>query len=278
MQTEKEWMERILQVAQQDERVRAVGLNGSRVNPELKPDCFSDFDVAYLVTDVGAFTADHSWVDVFGKRLILQTPNLMVGAKPREDGWFPYLMLFTDGVRVDLTLVPVSDAQAYLAADSLTKILLDKDGLFPNPPEPDESSHYIQPPTFAQFDSSCNEFWWVAPYVMKGLLRGELMYATWYINHVLRDELLKMYAWKVGTESDFSVNLGSAYRFLPTYMTEREYERLLCTYRMESPTACMQAFNQCCGLFRLASHAVALCMDFPYPDYDEKVSSYLRGL
>ena len=63
MQTEKEWMERILQVAQQDERVRAVGLNGSRVNPELKPDCFSDFDVAYLVTDVGAFTADHSWVD-----------------------------------------------------------------------------------------------------------------------------------------------------------------------------------------------------------------------
>ena len=51
MRSEDEMMKLILQVAEDDERVRAVYLNGSRTNPNAPKDCFQDYDVVYVVTE-----------------------------------------------------------------------------------------------------------------------------------------------------------------------------------------------------------------------------------
>ena len=51
MRSEEEMMNLILQVAKDDERVRAVYLNGSRTNPNAPKDRFQDNDVVYDVTD-----------------------------------------------------------------------------------------------------------------------------------------------------------------------------------------------------------------------------------
>ena len=51
MRSEEDMMHLILQVAKDDERVRAVYLNGSRTNPNAPKDCFQDYDVVYVVTD-----------------------------------------------------------------------------------------------------------------------------------------------------------------------------------------------------------------------------------
>ena len=48
MRSEEEMMHLILQVAKDDERVRAVYLNGSRTNPNAPKDCFQDYDVVYV--------------------------------------------------------------------------------------------------------------------------------------------------------------------------------------------------------------------------------------
>ena len=45
MRSEEEMMNLILQVAKDDERVRAVYLNGSRTNPNAPKDRFQDYDV-----------------------------------------------------------------------------------------------------------------------------------------------------------------------------------------------------------------------------------------
>ncbi len=55
MRTEKEMMALILDMAKQDKRVRAVGLNGSRTNPNAKTDPFQDYDVVFVVTDMDPF-------------------------------------------------------------------------------------------------------------------------------------------------------------------------------------------------------------------------------
>ena len=47
MRSEEEMMHLILQVAKDDERVRAVYLNGSRTNPNAPKDRFQDYDVVY---------------------------------------------------------------------------------------------------------------------------------------------------------------------------------------------------------------------------------------
>ncbi|MCX5973532.1 MAG: aminoglycoside 6-adenylyltransferase, partial [Coprothermobacterota bacterium] len=36
-----------------------------------------------------------------------------------------------------------------------------------------EGSYFPQPPTAKAFADYCNEFWWVCPYVAKGLLESQ---------------------------------------------------------------------------------------------------------
>ena len=47
MRTSDEIIELVLGYAANDERIRAVGLNGSRTNPNAPKDLFQDFDIVY---------------------------------------------------------------------------------------------------------------------------------------------------------------------------------------------------------------------------------------
>lgn len=47
MRSEQEILDLILNTAQADERIRAVVMNGSRVNPNAPRDPFQDYDVIY---------------------------------------------------------------------------------------------------------------------------------------------------------------------------------------------------------------------------------------
>jgi len=84
-------------------------------------------------------------------------------------------MQFTDGSRIDLTLIPI-DRIADIEEDSLS-VLLDKDVIFILFPQPSETSYLPKPPTRKAYDDCCNEFLWLVPYVVKGLARGDILYA-----------------------------------------------------------------------------------------------------
>lgn len=138
MRTEQQIMDLVLKVAAQDERIRAVGMNGSRTNPKAPKDIFQDFDIVYLVTKIDSFINDPTWVDTFGERIIMQTPENM-SMFPSELGErFSYLMLFTDGNRIDLTLIPIEEKDIYCKEDKLTIILMDKDHSLPGVLPPTE--------------------------------------------------------------------------------------------------------------------------------------------
>lgn len=48
MRIEKEMFDLILGVAQKDERIRAVYMNGSRTNSNAPKDIFQDYDIVYF--------------------------------------------------------------------------------------------------------------------------------------------------------------------------------------------------------------------------------------
>lgn len=48
MRNEKERFDLILGVAERDERIRAVYINGSRTNPNVPKDMFQDYDIVYV--------------------------------------------------------------------------------------------------------------------------------------------------------------------------------------------------------------------------------------
>lgn len=107
MRTEKEIYDLVLNFAFQDERIRIVTLEGSRTNVNIPKDNLQDYDITFFVIDMGEFLKSDDWLSVFGNRIMMQKPEDMELFPPEEKG-FSYIMLFDDGVKIDLTLLPVS--------------------------------------------------------------------------------------------------------------------------------------------------------------------------
>ena len=71
MRTAQEVMDAILGFAEENDNIRMVGMEGSRVNRNIPRDSFQDFDVTYFVTDSGQLTGDDGWLSRFGKIVVL---------------------------------------------------------------------------------------------------------------------------------------------------------------------------------------------------------------
>ena len=268
-------MELILDTAKGDDRVRAVVLNGSRVNPTLSTDVFQDYDVVYFVEDLASFLADPGWVDVFGERMIMQLPDTMDDPPPASYDSFAYLMQFMDGNRIDLTLVPV-DRLDERDADSLSLMLLDKDSLLGSLPPASEQDYLPAPPSEKAYADCCNEFWWVCPYVAKGLWRHQVLYAKATFE-IIREQLMKMLTWYAGVETEFGVNFGSFGKRLDAYLEPEMQRMLMATYAGADVKETWDALFTMCELFRTTASAVGDHFGYAYPaDDDRRVTNHLQ--
>jgi len=263
MRTEREMLDLIITTARSDERVRAVILNGSRANPSAPKDCFQDFDVVYFVTDMAPFIRNLEWIERFGELMILQLPEDMQDPPPATDEGYGYLMQFADGNRIDLGIYPLAMIPEKIQ-DSLTVVLLDKDGIIPALPPADESSYLPKPPTAKQFADCCNEFWWVSAYVAKGLWREELPYARTILEVWTRDQLTKMLTWYIGVQTGFTVNPGKLGKCFQKYLEPELYEMLLKTYADGNIEHTWDALFAMGDLFRLTALRVAGHFGFIY--------------
>ncbi|WP_439096841.1 aminoglycoside 6-adenylyltransferase [Bacillus massiliigorillae] len=267
-------MNLVLRVAKEDERVRAVGMNGSRTNMNVPKDPFQDFDIVYLVNDMQSFTDDPNWIDVFGERIIMQTPENMAMFPPELGGRFSYLMLFADGNRIDLLLIPLEEKEVYCHEDGLTVLLLDKDKQLPTIPAPSDEEYWVKRPSAAFFDDCCNEFWWVSTYIVKGLWRQEILYALDHFNMV-RSMLVKMLEWKVGIDTNFSLSVGKNGKFLKNHVNQELWERLMGTYPTGDYESVWRSLFIMTDLFEEVAIEVGNYFDYKYPiEEADKVKKY----
>ena len=275
MRSEQEMLDLVLKVAKEDNRVRAVGMNGSRTNPNVPKDAFRDYDIVYLVTDMQSFIDDPKWINVFGERIIMQTPENMAMFPPELGGRFSYLMLFTDGNRIDLILTPIEEKDQYCYEDGLTVILLDKDGSMPTISPPTDKEYWVKKPSADYFADCCNEFWWVSTYVAKGLWRQEIVYACDHL-HLVRSMLLKMMEWKVGIETNFSLSIGKNGKYLKRYVDEETWMKLMMTYPSGDYEHVWNALFIMTDLFEQIAVEVANDLHDKYPhEQAKRVKQYL---
>jgi aminoglycoside 6-adenylyltransferase len=278
MRTETEMLDLILNTARNDERVRAVIMNGSRLNPIAPKDCFRDYDIVYIVTEKETFLADPGWIKIFGDLMILQLPDEMSDPppNPEDKDSYAYLMQFADGNRIDLSLYPLTRLDK-LEDDSLTLTLLDKDGILPIFPPPNLSGYLPTPPTARQFFDCTNEFWWVSPYVAKGLWRREIVYARHMLDHYVREQLMKMLEWYVGIHTDFKETPGKLGKYLEKYLEPELWQLLLRTYADADYEHTWDALLTMGDLFRRISIPVADHFGYAYPSgEDERVTVHLH--
>jgi aminoglycoside 6-adenylyltransferase len=251
-------------------------MNGSRANPDAPRDPFQDFDVVYVVTDVTPFRYNYEWIERFGELMIMQMPEDMQDPPPIGDNHFTYLMQFADGNRIDLSLFPI--ARLDELKDSLSLLLLDKDGMFEPFAPPSESDYLPSPPTAKAFADCCNEFWWVCPYVAKGLWREEILYAKYHLD-IVRDQLMKVIDWYVGLRTRFTQNPGKCGKYLKQYLEPKLWRMLQDTYSDAGYENTWQALFTMCDLFRRLALQVAEHFSFDYPhEDDERVSAYLKHI
>jgi len=194
---------------------------------------------------------------------------------PSQDGSFGYLMQFTDGNRIDLGISPLAQLEE-LRKESLSLLLLDKDGIMAPCGPANESDYLPKPPTAKAFSDCCNEFWWVSPYVAKGLWRGEIIYAKYVLDHFVRDQLMKMITWYVGVSTQFSRNLGKFGQYLEVSLEPELWKLLQQTYADASSETTWEALFMTGQLFRRVALQVAAHFGFDYPHGDDaRVTAHL---
>jgi aminoglycoside 6-adenylyltransferase len=161
----------------------------------------------------------------------------------------------------------------------LSVLLLDKDGVIGPLPPPSERSYLPQPPTAKAFADCCNEFWWVSPYVAKGLWRRELPYARAMLEVYVREQLTKMLRWQIGIQTQFAINPGKEGKYFERYLAPEQWQMLLRTCSDGDYGHTWDALEAMGALFRQAALFVAARSGFEYPaGDDERVSAFLRRI
>ena len=258
MRAETEMLDMILQIAK-NLQVKAVAMSGSRTNLKALKDEFQDYDVVYIVDNLDNLTSDLSWLDQFGKRLIEQHVLL--------DQRHLYLMLFEDGNRIDLTFCPKEHIKEWVDSEAEFIVLEDKKGLFESY-SPSPKRFWITPATETDFEKACNEFWWVSAYVVKGICRNQLIYATDHLYGICQQEFLKILAWQVASDRG-KVDIGKNYKYLFNYLPaekKKEFSNLLDFSSLDKITQSLFATMQ---LFHREAQRLAQKLDF---DYDKEVA------
>ena len=256
--SEAQMLRLILQTAK-SLKVEAVAMSGSRTDAKAPKDEFQDYDVVYIVDDFDNLTSDLSWLNQFGKRIIEQEVSL--GNRRL------YLMLFEDGNRIDLTLCPKEHIQEWVDSEAGFTVLEDPENLF-EPYFPNLERYWITPATETDFEKACNEFWWVSAYVVKGICRHQVIYATDHLYGICQQELLKVLAWQVASDKG-TVDVGKNYKYLFNYLPtekEKEFSNLLDFSSLDKIT---QSLFATMALFHQEAQFLANKMDF---NYDKEVA------
>ena len=264
--SQEQMLRLILQTAK-SLQIDAVALSGSRTDTKAPKDEFQDYDVVYVVDDLDNLTSDLAWLDQFGTRIIEQH-NILGNRRL-------YLMLFEDGNRIDLTLCPKEHIQEWVDSEAGFTVLVDEKSLFESY-SPSPQRFWISPASETDFEKTCNEFWWVSAYVVKGICRKQIIYATDHLYSICQQELLKVLAWQVARDREV-VDIGKNYKYLFNYLPaekEKEFSNLLDFSSLEKITQSLFATMQ---LFHQEAQYLAQKMGFKYKkEVAEKMIEYAK--
>lgn len=273
MRNEREAIEEILDVARQDDAVRAV----IRTDIVPKRKYLHTYNFYFIVNDIEKYDKD-VFQSCFGERILLfrgdrNYPEMFPGTKA-------HLMVFRDGVTI---VVHAMDTNTFLErfdgksayenvwiGDTYQK-LLDKDNILPEIERLEEKQTiFAGVPSQEEFNNINCEFWWVMKTFAEYTLREELLSSMFYLNNAVRDLLNRMIRWYVYLKAREPVNMG----ILDSRMEEILDADLFCLYRKTYPNAdysqIWEAYESVAELWRKTGHYISECCGFEYPGGTEQ--------
>jgi aminoglycoside 6-adenylyltransferase len=183
-------LHRLTQWAEAQASVRAMLLTSSRTSPNAPMDLFSDYDIILVVRDIHPFFEDRTWLEYFGKVLVVYRDPIQ-----RYYGLenFGYITQYEDGTKIDFTLWPVElmrqvteDPELPDDLDVGYRILLDKDQPTNGPDPPTYHAYIPTPPTEAAYQNIVEEFFHEATCVAKHLWLDDLLPAKYNLDYAMK--------------------------------------------------------------------------------------------
>lgn len=230
MKTKREVFEIIKNLGELYPNIRAAYLEGSRVNKNIKPDNFQDYDIGLIVENTKKFIENDNIIKDFGEILYMQYPDLSPFFPSDITKSFGRLVQFADGTRVDIT-VKLKDV-AFETMD-MYEVIFDKDNIFKEKIQNSDFMFVTKKPTQEEFDATTNEFWWCLNNVGKSLVRKEYLLVFENMDIYMRKMITRLMCYYAASKNDYKISLGKSGKLLKDYLDNNEYMELLKTYERD---------------------------------------------
>ncbi len=275
---------RLIQWAEKQERIRAMLLFSSRTNPAAPVDIFSDYDILMAVTDVRRLHSDDRWLKDFGKVLVVYRNPIGV-----EHGFehFGFITHYEEGVKIDYCVYPVEylswAAREPKLPDDLDNgyiVLLDKDHVTSELQPPTYMAYFLCRPSEQEYLATIEEFFNDSVYVAKHLWRDNLLIMKHILDYDLKFVgLRKMLEWQMETEYDWQIKPGAHGKGLKQYIEPETWSELESTYVGAGVDENWDALFKTIALFRRIANNVADRLGYKYPQrLEQRVVTYIQKI
>ena len=274
MRKENEVINQILDFANNEDRVRAVMMNGSRVNANAPKDIMQDYDIVFFITDIEdlSYKINQKWIKAFGELVIMQQNDF-------DDGSYIFLMQFKDGVRIDLSFKDIKNIREIVKEDTLSKILLNKDSTQLTIPIPNDTGYYVLKPSENEFDKLLNESWWIQTYVAKGMWRDELPLAKYMFDVILMDCIRTLLSWHIGEKHEWNINVGKCGKWFKKYLSDEMYNDFVSIYPTIDYDEMWESLFRAGRFIRKLGNSLAESLEYHYPTKDDiNVTEYIKKI
>ena len=95
---------------------------------------------------------------------------------------------------------------------------------------------------------------------------------------MMRNELLRMLSWQVGSTYGFTFSVGKNYKFIDQYLPAEQCKRFFPRIARILWKTHGGRFSPATNSFEMPLKNFAAKYGYTYPDYDENVSRYVRDM
>ncbi|MGI9582518.1 AadS family aminoglycoside 6-adenylyltransferase [Chryseobacterium sp. RRHN12] len=284
MKIREEKLEQIIHWAENNPDIRAVLLTSSLVNPYAPVDDFSDLDVELVFKNKTPYESDNEWISFFGDPIsMIEEGDSVFGGKHAMK-----MVLYKDHVKVDFKLYQVPEFIKEVNEETLPedwdvgyKVLIDKDKLTENLKPPTYQSIMIQKPTEKKFQQLMNDFWWDTTYVAKCLKRGDIFYAKFMSENVLRtDYLVPLIEWYIAENHNWNnITTNKHGRLFKQYLSQELWHKAEATFSGSNISENWSALFAYADLVHEMGAYLAENLNFTYPEQLESdIRNYLSEI
>lgn len=281
MEAREEKLKQIVHWADNNPDIRAVLLTSSLVNPYAPVDNFSDLDVELVFEKREPYEADNSWINLFGVPIsMIEEDDCVFEGKHAMK-----MVLYKDHVKVDFKLYQTSEFIEEIQQEPLPedwdvgyKVLIDKDNLTKSLKSPTYQSVMIRKPEEKRFNQLLNDFWWDTTYVAKCLKRGDIFYAKFMSENILRtDYLVPLIEWYIASVHGWdTITTNKHGRLFKKYLSEDLWNRVEATFSGSNIEENWDALLAFADLIHELGTALAERLHFTYPaKLENDIRNYL---